>query len=334
MFGILSSRKGKVGASLNFPNIRFYTEKFNEKILETLNLEEGLEDTSRNSEELPKEMKKRLSDQFKIGHNNLGASIVPESLQLSLNRVLKGYPRRQLRHDVANLAENYAKMTRISADSLLESKFETSNLWSEADRQALIEFSSPTVEYGEKETFAYISSQLPFMLAPLQNVFAEISRRIPDFAPKSMLDFGSGPGTAIIAAHKHWSSSLNDIMAVDISQSMIEMAAELVKDQPNLPTDRIQWRRYMAMNPNRPKYNLVVTAMVLSELPDDHLRQQSVEHLWQQTDDILVLIDRGNAEGFRILRNARDQLIETGKKEKLHIVAPVNNKKQPFPFIH
>ena len=207
-------------------------------------------------------------------------------------------------------------------------------MWSEADRQALIEFSSPTVEYGEKETFAYISSQLPLMLAPLQNVFAEISRRIPDFAPKSMLDFGSGPGTAIIAAHKHWSSSLNDIMAVDISQSMIEMAAELVKDQPNLPTDRIQWRRYMAMNPNRPKYNLVVTAMVLSELPDDHLRQQSVEHLWQQTDDILVLIDRGNADGFRILRNARDQLIETGKKEKLHIVAPVNNKKQPFPFIH
>ena len=89
----------------------------------------------------------------------------------------------------------------------------------EADRQALIEFSSPAVEYGQKETFAYISSQLPFMLAPLQNVFAEISRRIPDFEPKSMLDFGSGPGTAIVASQEHWSSSLIDIMAVDISRS-------------------------------------------------------------------------------------------------------------------
>ena len=317
MFGILCSRREfKFGTSL----YRNYSEIFN---LNSLKFKVDTQDDTP-----PGEMKKRLSDQFTIGHNSLGASIVPEPLQSSLNRVLKGYPRRQLRLDVANLAEKYAKMTRISANSLLESNFETSNLWSEADRQALIEFSSPAVEYGQKETFAYISSQLPFMLAPLQNVFAEISRRIPDFEPKSMLDFGSGPGTAIVAAQHHWSSSLIDIMAVDISQPMIEMAAELLKDHPTLPTDRIQWRRYMAMNPNRPKYNLVVASMVLSELPDDHLRQQSVEHLWQQTDDILVLIDRGNAEGFRILRNAREQLIKTGKSkgENLHIVAPVKSQ--------
>lgn len=323
MFGTLC-RKSKVGAAgSNLRNLRFYTEKFNEEMLETLNLDEEIKDATL----VPRESKKRLSDQFAIGHNHLGASTVPESLQLALNRVLKGYPRRQLRHDVANLAESYAKMTRISADSLLESNFETSNLWSESDRQALIEYSSPAVEYGEKETIAYISSQLPFMLAPLQNVFAEISRRIPDFAPKNMFDFGSGPGTAIVAAQKHWASSLKDFMAVEISQAMIETASELLKDQPGLPTDRIQWRRYMAMNPNRPKYNLVVASMVLSELPDDNLRQQSVDHLWQQTDDILVLIDRGNAEGFRILRNARDRLIETGKgDEKLYIVAPVKSR--------
>ena len=323
MFGALC-KKSKGSECLNFRNLRAYSEKFKEEMLETLNLEEVLQDATVPSDELPRETKKRLSDQFSIGHNRIGASILPENLQLSLNRVLKGYPRRQLRHDVANLAESYAKMTRISANSLLESNFETSNLWSEADRQALVEFSSPAVEYGQKETFAYIASQLPFMLAPLQNVFAEISRRIPDFAPKSMFDFGSGPGTAIVAAQKHWSSSLNDIMAVEISQSMLEIAAEILKDHPDLPTDRIKWRRFMAMNPNRPKYNLVVASMVLSELPDDHLRQQSVQHLWQQTDDILVLIDRGNAEGFRILRNARDQLIETGASEKLYIVAPVS----------
>ena len=304
-------------------SVKFYSEQFNENILNELNLNESIEDAP----EIPLESKQRLSERFATGHNQLGASIVPDTLQSALNRILKGYPRRQLRQDVSKLAESYAKMTKVSAESLLESNFEKSSVWSEADRQALVEFSSPAVEYGPKETFAYIASQLPFMLAPLENVFAEISRRIPGFAPKSMLDFGSGPGTAIIAAQKHWNSSINEIMAVDVSQSMLEISAEIIKDHSDL-VDRVEWRRYMAMNPNRPKYNLVVSSMVLSELSDDHLRQQSVDHLWQQTDDVLVLIDRGNAEGFRILRNARDWLIKNAETSniKLHIVAPVKPK--------
>lgn len=304
-------------------SVKFYSEKFNEIIFNELSLTESTEDAP----ETPLESKQRLSERFTVGHNHLGASIVPDTLQTALNRILKGYPRRQLRQDVSKLAESYAKMTKVSAESLLESNFEKSSIWSEADRQALVEFSSPAVEYGPKETFAYIASQLPFMLAPLENVFAEIVRRIPGFAPKSMMDFGSGPGTAIIAAQKHWNSSLNEIMAVDVSQSMLEISAELFKEYPNL-VDRVELRRYMAMNPNRPKYNLVVSSMVLSELADDHLRQQSVDHLWQQSDDILVLIDRGNAEGFRILRNARDWLIKNAEisNNQLHIVAPVTTK--------
>jgi SAM-dependent methyltransferase len=275
---------------------------------------------------VPFEMKKRLSDQFALGRNDLGASILPENLQLSLDRVLKGYPRRQLRQDVAALAESYAKMTLVSAESLLYSNFEKSSLWSEADRQALVEFSAPAVDYNSKETFAFIASQLPFMFAPLERVFSELARRIPSFAPVSMLDFGTGPGTAIFAAqkHGHWVDSLSKIMAIDVSEAMLEMSENLIRDNESLAA-KVEWRRYMAMSPNRPKYNLVVAATVLSELSDDHLRNQSIDHLWQQCDDVLVLIDRGNAEGFRILRNARDRLIEASKSnsEPLHIVAPV-----------
>lgn len=306
--------------------LRFYSaEKFNEIHLEEFNLNETNAVSDTLEESLPSGMNKRLSESFTVGHNHLGASIIPDSLQTGLNRILKGYPRRQLRQDVSKLAEAYAKMTQVSAESLLESNFEKSSLWSETDRQALVEYSAPAVEYGPKETFAYIASQMPFLLAPLQNVFAEIARRIPGFAPKSMLDFGSGPGTAIFAAHNHWNTSLKDIMAVDVSQSMLDVSSELIRSFSCDLADHVQWRRYMAMNPNRPKYNLVVASAVLSELPDDNLRQQSVDHLWQQCDGILVLIDRGNAEGFRIIRNARDWLIESAKKSDapLHIVAPV-----------
>ena len=321
MKSVLRRLKVKVN-SRTFSRFRSYSnEQLQLDDLESfadLNLNSSVEDA--------KVAVKRISDKFQIGRNDVGASVVPEDLQIALNGVLKGYPRRQLRQDVANLAEAYAKMTKVRADSLLDSNFESSSIFSETDRQALVEFSAPAVDYGPRETFAYISSQLPFMLAPLQRVFSEIARRIPGFAPVSMLDFGSGPGTAIFAAQEHWNTSLNTIMAVDVSQSMLEMGASLMAEQAEL-AKRVQWRRFMAMAANRPKYNLVVTSNVLSELDDENLRTQSVDHLWQQTDDLLVLIDRGNAEGFRILRNARDRLISNAKtdKESLHIIAPVNN---------
>ena len=333
--------KSSVSKLLLRPSVKlnrgYSTEKFSPEILENLSVEvrESFEEDTRT---IPMEMNRRFSQKFNVGRNHLGASTVPDAIQSALNRVLKGYPRRQLRHDASNLAESYAKMTKVSAEALLDSNFETSSAWSEADRQALVEFSAPAVEYGPRETFAYIASQLPFMLAPLQNVFGELARRIPAFAPKSMLDFGSGPGTAIIAAQKHWNASLQDIMAVDVSQSMLEMGAELFKE---LAGNVVKWRQYMAMNPQtRPKYDLVVASMVLSELADDSLRGQTVDHLWQQTNDVLVLIDRGNPEGFRILRSARDKLIELSNKNddassKMHIVAPVKRifKHALFPFI-
>jgi len=43
---------------------------------------------------------------------------------------------------------------------------------------------------------AYLASQFPFAYGPVQRVFKEIAARIPDFKPKTILDFGTGPGTA------------------------------------------------------------------------------------------------------------------------------------------
>lgn len=270
----------------------------------------------------PTAMQGRLSAQFEKGHNSLGASTVPEELQAAISQTLKGYPRRQLRQDVASLSESYARMTKISSESLLDTRFEDSPQWSEVDRQAVVQFLAPAVEYGPKETFAYLASQMPFMLAPLQRVFADLHRRLGDgFAPKSVLDFGCGPGTSMFAANAHWSSSISRAMGVDVSQSMLDLAAELVKYDPAL-AEKLQLRRFMSMNPDRPKYDLVTCSNVLSEMADESLRSRTVQELWAQTSDILVLIERGNAEGFRILRNARSMLLKSTPSE-CHIVAPV-----------
>jgi len=56
------------------------------------------------------------------------------------------------------------------------------------------------VEYTEKETAAYIAWQMPFAYASVRKILEEVSSRVPQYQPRSMLDFGSGPGTAVLYA--------------------------------------------------------------------------------------------------------------------------------------
>lgn len=52
------------------------------------------------------------------------------------------------------------------------------------------------IEYGDREAMAYIAWQMPFAFACLERVFNDIRKRVPSFSPSSVLDFGTGPGTA------------------------------------------------------------------------------------------------------------------------------------------
>lgn len=53
------------------------------------------------------------------------------------------------------------------------------------------------LEYGAREAMAYIAGYLPISYGPIFNVLTELKSRIPNFSPQSVMDFGTGPGTAI-----------------------------------------------------------------------------------------------------------------------------------------
>lgn len=54
------------------------------------------------------------------------------------------------------------------------------------------------MEYGDRETMAYLAWQMPFVYGCLERVFTEVEKRVPNFRPRSVFDFGTGPGTAIL----------------------------------------------------------------------------------------------------------------------------------------
>ena len=56
------------------------------------------------------------------------------------------------------------------------------------------------VQYVDAEVAAYAATRLPACYSVLVKVFEELRLRVPQLRPRRMLDFGSGPGTAIWAA--------------------------------------------------------------------------------------------------------------------------------------
>src|SRR6478736_1715108 len=69
---------------------------------------------------------------------------------------------------------------------------------------------------NDDEALAYLAVRLPATYAAVRASFAAIAEARPDFAPKTALDIGAGPGTALWAAADCW-PALADALLVEAS---------------------------------------------------------------------------------------------------------------------
>jgi ribosomal protein RSM22 (predicted rRNA methylase) len=77
----------------------------------------------------------------------------------------------------------------------------------------------------------------------------------------------------------------------------------------------------------QPKTDLVLSAFTLGDTPSEALRRSTLQSLWDQTGDVLVLIERGTPVGFRIIAQAREWILENNsdvQPQNVHVVAPVS----------
>jgi len=58
---------------------------------------------------------------------------------------------------------------------------------------------------SDRDALAYLAVRLPATYAAVRASFAAVGEVRPDFAPKTALDIGAGPGTAFWAAAECWS---------------------------------------------------------------------------------------------------------------------------------
>lgn len=166
---------------------------------------------------------------------------------------------------------------------------------------------------------AYVANRFDSVYGVSTKVFSEIKMRFPDFRPRKLLDFGSGPGTSSWAASQIW-PSINRYLLVEPSESMTDISIQLLEGFP------VERRRFLHQG-HRSTYDLVVCSFSLSDLENDNSRRIHLRSLWEHVapGGMIVLIEPGNPFGFKIIRQSRTLLLdiaEEGDKYSPKILAP------------
>ncbi|XP_053119693.1 methyltransferase-like protein 17, mitochondrial [Hemicordylus capensis] len=173
------------------------------------------------------------------------------------------------------------------------------------------------LNYTEEFSFVYMVARMDGMFAAVSRAFHEIQKRVPDFQPCTLLDFGSGTGTVSWAAHSIWGKTIKEYMNIDSSAPMLALSEKLMKGTcEQLCFPGVYFRQFLPVSP-KVKFDLVVSAFSLNELSDYSQRVETVQTLWRKTDGFLVLIENGTKEGHQMLMEARDVILK-GKEKVTH----------------
>jgi ribosomal protein RSM22 (predicted rRNA methylase) len=84
------------------------------------------------------------------------------------------------------------------------------------------------IDYGKHEAISYVASRFPSVYGVIYRVLSEVKRRLPDYSPRTMLDYGTGPGTGIWAAHHVFQDNIREFTGVDLSEHMLNTAEDLI----------------------------------------------------------------------------------------------------------
>lgn len=174
------------------------------------------------------------------------------------------------------------------------------------------------IRYGAREATAFVASQAPTVYATTYRALSEIKKRVPDYQPETLLDFGSGCGMTVWAAAELWRKNIKEYQCVDVSERMNESAEFLLRGGNDiklpLKIPGVYFKRFLPLS-NKIKYDIVVSAFTLTELPFRSQRAQAIRSLWNKTNDFLVIVEPGNNEGFDITLQARQFLLRSLEKQ-------------------
>lgn len=171
------------------------------------------------------------------------------------------------------------------------------------------------------DSLAYALVRMPATYAAVRAALRQTADIVPDFAPRSLLDVGAGPGTASWAAADAW-PSLERITLLDSNPRLLDLAQEF-RQAPGAPQAGLSAVRGNIVDAlgEVSRADVVLASYVLTEIALE-AAADTVAALWRLTEKLLVIVEPGTPDGFKRILRYRDVLLAQGAA----IVAPCSHE--------
>jgi ribosomal protein RSM22 (predicted rRNA methylase) len=169
---------------------------------------------------------------------------------------------------------------------------------------------------SQTDALAYALARMPATYAAVAASLNALCEIRPDFAPKSLLDAGAGPGTASWAATEAF-SSLTSFALLDDNSALRTLALDLARGSARLGHVNYDKGEARALLAQSEPADLVVASYVIGEL-DESAQIDLAASLWSKTRDTLLVVEPGTPAGYQRVLALRRQLIAAGA----HVAAP------------
>ena len=168
---------------------------------------------------------------------------------------------------------------------------------------------------SDLERAAYLVTRLPATYAAVRAVLEETQKRTPGTEIRSLLDLGSGPGTAAWAAAEIF-PRLEQVTLLERDPEFIRVGGQLAAASPHSAIRGARWiQADLAGVGDLPAHDLVVLLYALGELS---AQEKLLKTAWAAARVALVIVEPGTSRGFRTVLNARTQLLGAAA----HLAAP------------
>ncbi len=179
---------------------------------------------------------------------------------------------------------------------------------------------------GADQALGYAALIMPATYAQLRGALAATAARLAGWQPATLLDLGSGPGTALWAAGAQW-PAIGAMRAYEREPALLSLGRALSRGSDLAAVREARWEQAdLRAFEASARYDLVLLGHVLNEL-DSIDRQRVVEQAWAATAGVLLIVEPGTAAAFEVVRAARDALLAGGA----HTIAPCAHD-EPCPL--
>src|SRR5580704_2924631 len=168
----------------------------------------------------------------------------------------------------------------------------------------------------EADALAYALARMPATYAAVAASLNALCEIAPDFAPKSLLDVGAGPGTGTWAAAEAF-PSLATLTLVDANPALRALALDLGRGSTRLRDLKYERGEARAALADTEPADLVVASYMIGEISEQEQRELAAL-MWSKTRDTLLVVEPGTPAGYGRIIALREQLIAAGA----HVAAP------------